>query len=305
MSEIKAGYLCWITYCEGFLFLVPVKLFSFMALLGLGAIGAGGWYRFGNLKPRTLREYLEWQGLRLISDSESNYWKAAIEENKDLVNQLQLDDSKIDGVKGWCKSHLDSERYEDVKSSALLLCVDQPKTVKARIIQLDGGLDRLLSGDDNKYKVAYVFRKHLEGFHALIGYSPEAGKDGKENIDLENATKAFKGWCTSSLEKSIDETLVSNVRELCTPKSFSKVRDYLKGKTLLTESNQDAELEKVYNKIKDFKSYTSDISDSGKEGLKKWCETNLEVEFSKELSVFEETLPKVIARCVKGSESVA
>ncbi|CBY93040.1 hypothetical protein HF1_10320 [Mycoplasma haemofelis str. Langford 1] len=279
-----------------------MKLLPYAALAALGAAGVGGWYRFGNLKPRTLREYLEWQGLRLISDSESNYWKAVIEENKELVGELKLDAS---GVKEWCKSHMDSEQYEDIKSSALLLCVDNPKTVKARIIQLDGGTHKLINGDnaDKQYKVSYVFRKHIEGFNALIGYSSEVGKDGKVEIDLESASKAFKEWCINSLERAIDEMLVLNIRELCTPKKFSTVKEYLSGKTLLTESGQESELETVHNKIKDFASYKADISEAGKEKLKEWCDKSLKEEFSTSLSVFEETLPKVISRCVKGSQA--
>ncbi|AEG73373.1 hypothetical protein MHF_1130 [Mycoplasma haemofelis Ohio2] len=283
-----------------------MKLLPYSALLGLGAIGIGGWYRFGNLQPKTLRQYLEWQGLRLISDSESNYWKAVIEENKELVKRLNLDESK---VKEWCRNHLDLEKYEDVKDSALLLCVDNPKSVKARIIQLDGGIHKLIngSGADKQYKVAYVFRKHIDGFNSLIGYSPEKDEKGKEQIDLAQAKDAFQTWCENSLTKPVEETLVLNIREMCAPKTFSKVKEYLSGRTLLTQSDKTSQLQAVYEKIKDFATYKEDIKsirESEKDGLKKWCEQNLEKEFSDDLSVFEETLPKVISRCVEGSVTV-
>ncbi|AEG73366.1 hypothetical protein MHF_1123 [Mycoplasma haemofelis Ohio2] len=276
-----------------------------IALLGLGTAGLGSWYKFHHLKPKTLRQYLEWQGLRLISDSESNYWKAVIEENKELAQKLGIDTSKIDGIKEWCKSHMDSEKYEDIKDSGLLLCVDNPKTVKARIIQLDGGTDRLIHGDDadKKYKVAYVFRKHISGLHSLIGYQPKVGDKGEEQVVFEEATDLFKKWCTSSLDKPLDETLVLNIRELCTPKGFSKVRDYLTGKALLTDSGKDTQLQAKYDKIHNFASYKQDITDNNKDGLKNWCTTKLDEEFSKDLSIFEEILPKVISRCVEGTES--
>ncbi|CBY93041.1 hypothetical protein HF1_10330 [Mycoplasma haemofelis str. Langford 1] len=276
-----------------------------IALLGLGTAGLGSWYKFHHLQPKTLRQYLEWQGLRLISDSESNYWKAAVEENKELVKKLNLDESKLEGVKEWCRNHLDLEKYEDVKDSALLLCVDNPKSVKARIIQLDGGTDRLIHGSesDKQYKVAYVFRKHIDGFNALIGYVPTKNEKGEEQIDLAQAKEAFQKWCESSLNRPVEDTLVLNIRELCTPKEFSKVEDYLKGKTLLTKEGKDSTLDAVYKKIKDFASYKADITKENKEGLKEWCEENLKKEFSESLSIFEETLPKVISRCVEGSEA--
>nr|WP_014272764.1 hypothetical protein [Mycoplasma haemocanis] len=278
-----------------------MKIIPYAVLLGFGTIGAGGWYKFHTLQPSNLKQYLEWQGFRLISDTESNYWKAVLEENKDLLNSLNI--TGIEGVKGWCKSNMDSENYEPIKNRASLLCVDNPKTVKARIIQLDGSIDKLMSSNE-QYKVAYVFRKHISGFNSLIGYSPTVNGEGKEKINFEEATQIFKKWCDSSLGKEINETLVLNVREFCIPKNFSKIKDYLKGKTLLTDSGQEQELEKVYQKIKDFKSYTSEIFEDGKDKLKDWCNTNLERDFSESLNVFDEILPKVISRCVKGVDLI-
>ncbi|AEW45701.1 hypothetical protein MHC_04225 [Mycoplasma haemocanis str. Illinois] len=275
-----------------------------LALMGLGTVGFGSWYKFHNLKPKTLKQYLEWQGLRLISDSESNYWKAVIEENKELIVKLGIDVS-IDRVKDWCKSHVNSEKYENIKSYALLLCVDNPKTVKARIIQLDGGTDGLIQdpNSNQKYKVAYVFRKHIPGFNSLIGYHPKVDDNGKEKVVFEEATELFQKWCIGSLEKPIDETLVLNIREFCTPKNFSKIRDYLTGRPLLTDSGKETQLKERYNKISEFASYKHDIREDYEDGLKKWCNQHLDEEFSTSLIVFEEILPKVISRCVEGSKS--
>ncbi|AEG73378.1 hypothetical protein MHF_1135 [Mycoplasma haemofelis Ohio2] len=281
---------------------------SAAALLGLGTAGVGGWYKFRNLEPTTLRQYLEWQGLRLISDSESNYWNAVLEEHKEFIKESGLDNSKIDGIKQWCKDNIDSKDYENLKSKALRLCVDNPKTIKARIIQLDGGTGHLINGNDadNKYKVSYVFRKHIDGFNSLISYSPQMGDDGKEVENLDVAKDAFKKWCTDSLDKPIDETLVQNIRTLCTPKKFSTIEDLIKqnkeDKMLLTEDSNKSDLESKYNTIKELSTWTADNtgSKSDSSDLKTWCETNKSKNFH-EPKVFSETYPKFRFRCLKGT----
>ncbi|CBY93057.1 hypothetical protein HF1_10490 [Mycoplasma haemofelis str. Langford 1] len=138
-----------------------MKTLPVLALAGISAVGMGGWYKFHHLKPKTLREYLEWQGLRLLSDSEENYWKSILDENQKLVNDLSLG-SDTASLREWCRRSLESKSYDNLISNASSLCVDNPKTVKARMIQLYGSADGLIS-QDNDYKVAYVFRKHSRG----------------------------------------------------------------------------------------------------------------------------------------------
>ncbi|AEW45670.1 hypothetical protein MHC_04070 [Mycoplasma haemocanis str. Illinois] len=281
-----------------------MKALAPLALLGVGTAGIGGWYKFHHLKPKTLRQYLEWQGLRLISDSETNYWQAILEENKELTKKLGIDTSKVDGVKKWCQKHIDFENYEDLKESASLLCVDNPKTVKARIIQLDGSLEKLINAD-NQYKVAYVFRKHINGFHDLIGYKPKIGNNGKELEDLSAAGDAFKKWCESSLEKGIEETLILNVRTFCTPKSFSSILELIthngESNRLLTESSNDSYLNSKYESIKQLDSWKADNESrlENKEDLKKWCEENKSKNFYED-EVFSKVYPKFRFRCLKG-----
>ncbi|CBY93028.1 hypothetical protein HF1_10200 [Mycoplasma haemofelis str. Langford 1] len=285
-----------------------MKIVPAAILLGLGSVGVGGWYKFSNLKPKTLRQYLEWQGLRLISDSETNYWKAVIEENGKLISDLSI--SGVEEVKSWCNRHIDSPNYEDFKDSASLLCVDNPRTVKARIIQLYGDTSRLIQSgndEDKQYKVAYVFRKHIDGFHSLIGYSPEIGEDGKEVEDLDAAKSAFKEWCTSSLSKAVDETLVLNVKELCIPKKFSSIKELIEQRgestLLLTSGNNSIDLQSKHESIKGLASWKADNEKNGEtqEDLKDWCEKNESKNFS-DSKVFSEVYPKFRFRCLKNSE---
>ncbi|CBY93030.1 hypothetical protein HF1_10220 [Mycoplasma haemofelis str. Langford 1] len=285
-----------------------MKLVPAVVLLGFGSVGVGGWYKFSNLKPKTLRQYLEWQGLRLISDSESNYWAAVLDENKEVAKRLGISDSDIKGVKGWCQKHIDSENYEDLKDSASLLCVDNPRTVKARIIQLDGGTGKLISNSESeKYKVAYVFRKHIDGFHDLIGYKPAVGEDGKEVEELDKAKEAFQKWCEDSLKKSVDDTLVMNVRTLCTPKRFTTIKELIeqngeKG-SLLTETENQSELKKKYKEIQNLASWKKDKSGASSENdLKTWCTENQNKNFHED-KVFSEIYPKFRFRCLKASEA--
>ncbi|AEW45465.1 hypothetical protein MHC_03015 [Mycoplasma haemocanis str. Illinois] len=284
-----------------------MKALAPLVLLGAGTLGIGSWYKFHHLKPKTLRQYLEWQGLRLISDSEANYWKAVLEENLGLAEKLSIDTSNIEGVKGWCRNHIDSENYENLKESASLLCVDNPKTVKARIIQLDGGLGKLINGDnsDDQYKVAYVFRKHINGFHDLIGYKPKMGNNGKELEDLPTASAAFKKWCEDSLKREIEETLILNVRTFCTPKSFSSILELItqngESNLLLTNGDNDGDLSSKYESIKGLDSWKSEaVEGIGKESLKKWCTDHQEKKFS-ENKVFSDVYPKFRFRCLKSS----
>ncbi|AEW45693.1 hypothetical protein MHC_04185 [Mycoplasma haemocanis str. Illinois] len=284
-----------------------MKAIAPLVLLGLGSAGIGGWYKFHHLKPKKLRQYLEWQGLRLISDSETNYWKAVLEENKELIGKLGMP-STVDKVKRWCQDHIDSENYEDFKDNASLLCVDNPKTVKARIIQLDGNTEKLINGD-NQYKVAYVFRKHINGFHDLIGYKPQIGNNGKELEDLEAAKDAFKKWCESSLEKGIEETLILNIRTFCIPKSFSTIKELItkngEDSLLLTSSNLDSDLQQKHESIKTLDSWKADNlrQEGDKNNLKTWCEQNLNKNFYDD-KVFSEVYPKFRFRCLKGSEAL-
>ncbi|AEW45459.1 hypothetical protein MHC_02985 [Mycoplasma haemocanis str. Illinois] len=284
-----------------------MKTFMPLILLGVGTAGIGGWYKFHHLKPKTLRQYLEWQGLRLISDSEANYWKAVLEENQELIKKLDIGTSNIEGLKEWCKKHIDTESYEDLKENASLLCVDNPKTVKARIIQLDGDISKLMSsGDDNKYKVAYVFRKHINGFHDLIGYKPQIGNNGKELEDLPTASAAFKKWCEDSLKRGIEETLIFNVRTFCTPKSFSSILELItqngESDLLLTNGNNASDLSSKYESIKELDSWKEDSENSARNvnDLKKWCEENRDKNFY-EKEVFSKVYPKFRFRCLKGS----
>ncbi|AEG73364.1 hypothetical protein MHF_1121 [Mycoplasma haemofelis Ohio2] len=285
-----------------------MKILPIGVLLGLGTAGIGGWYKFSNLKPKTLRQYLEWQGLKLIQDTERNYWQAALDENKKIAGDLNIDTSSIEGIKQWCRGNLDSENYEDFKVGASLLCVDNPKTVRARIIQLDGNIDGLIKeGETDKYKVSYIFKKHIEGVTDLIGFVPPEQEKGKPiNEDLENAGKALSSWCKKSLESAPDDTLVANVKLLCYPKGFEDIDGLIKSRgeegLLLTEQSNSEALKQKYNSIKDLSSWTQDAesvsSGSPEDSLKNWCNSNKSKKFSEE-GTFSNLYPKFRFRCIK------
>ncbi|CBY93047.1 hypothetical protein HF1_10390 [Mycoplasma haemofelis str. Langford 1] len=284
-----------------------MRALPYLVFLGLGTAGLGGWYKFQHLKPKTLQEYLEWQGFKLLSHFEENHWKAVLEENKDLLSKLGISTSHSGGVKSWCERNLNSESYEELVDVAPLLCVDNIRTVKGRIIQIAGDTSKLIQAGDqeaNQYKVAYVFRKHIDGFHALIGYSPEVD-EGKEVEDLDKAHQAFKAWCNDSLDKPINEALAQNVMALCTPKGFSTIEELIKrnGETLLTESSRSQELKEKYEKIKELDSWKNENqnSKSNEEDLKSWCDENKAKNFYDE-NVFSEVYPKFRFRCLKLEE---
>ncbi|CBY93053.1 hypothetical protein HF1_10450 [Mycoplasma haemofelis str. Langford 1] len=286
-----------------------MRLIPALALLGIGATGFGGLYKFSNLTPRTLKEYLEWQGLNLISDSSDNYWKAVLEDSKDIAKKAtSKEEPTIQDIKQWCVGNLPKEKYDDLKDYAVELCVDNPKTVKSRIIQLDGGTEKLISsGDAEKYKVAYVFRKHIDGFHDLIGYKPEVDEQGKEQENLEASKTAFQNWCEDSLKKPVDDTLVLNVRTLCTPKKFTTIKELIEQNgekdSLLTDPKNDSELQQKFEEIKEKASWKQDKQNaSSKEDLKNWCTETENKKFS-DSGVFSEDYPKFRFRCIKSTTS--
>ncbi|AFM45083.1 hypothetical protein MHC_06006 [Mycoplasma haemocanis str. Illinois] len=43
---------------------------------------------------------LEWQGLKLIKDTERNHWQSVLYENKKVSATLSIDISNIEGIKG-------------------------------------------------------------------------------------------------------------------------------------------------------------------------------------------------------------
>ncbi|AEG73339.1 hypothetical protein MHF_1091 [Mycoplasma haemofelis Ohio2] len=100
-----------------------------------------------------------------------------------------------------------------------------------------------------------------------------------------------------------EPSLFKNFQMFCKPKNFSTVRKYLEGKELLTEEKYDSDLKALHDKISNLASYKADSIASGKDGLKNWCNTNLDKNFSESLSILDEILPKVISRCVKDSQS--
>ncbi|AEW45697.1 hypothetical protein MHC_04205 [Mycoplasma haemocanis str. Illinois] len=281
-----------------------MKFFPLTVLLGLGAAGIGGWYKFIHLKPKTLRQYLEWQGFKLIKDTERNHWLSVLHENKKVAEDLNI--SNIDEIKWWCEVHLDSENYEDFKVSASLLCIDNPKTVKARIIQLDGNIDGLIKdGEMDEYKVSYIFKKHIAGVTETIGFLPpeqEKGQPIKE--DLENAGRALSTWCKKSLDAAPNDTIVANVKLLCFSKGFGDIFGLIKLRgeesLLLTNPNNLGDLNLKYNSIKGLSSWENDPTKSGSSfmSLYAWCDETQKKKFSEE-GTFSNIYPKFRFRCLK------
>ncbi|AEG72906.1 hypothetical protein MHF_0634 [Mycoplasma haemofelis Ohio2] len=275
-----------------------MKILSTAALLGLGAIGFGGWYKFNSLKPKTLREYLEWQGLK-VDIEEDNTWTAILEENKGIANRaINKESLDISDVKKWCSEQLVKEDYGSVKEYASVLCVDNLKKVRSKIIQKYGKdrIDKLLKQDED-YKVAYVFRKHIVGFLSLIGHQPPTtSEDGEDNDNLEDAKIKFKEWCEGSLEKEVDESLVSNVLSLCTPKKFKTIKELVSqnGEELLTDPQYSSELNAKYEAIKNYDSWKAEKKGT----LEEWCKEYEAQPFS-DKDVFTKIYPKFRFRCVK------
>ncbi|AEW45664.1 hypothetical protein MHC_04040 [Mycoplasma haemocanis str. Illinois] len=294
---------------------MAIRTLHIIVPLGLGVIGTGGWYGFSTLHPKNLRQYLEWQGFKLARYSHDNTWKSILEENKDLIEkipELKGSVSSFDKIRDWCYSRYDWINFDDLKDSASKLCVDNPRTVKGSIIQKSGSLASLIadaSDAEKKYKISFLFRKHIEGFKDLIGYSTPAPEKegGTPKEDLTVAYEKLKSWCENSLLKKPTDDLISNVEIFCSPKKFTTVKELitLNKESLLTDLNKSSELSQKYSQIKDLDSFKKDkdIENSQNEqSLKEWCQKMESKSFSDD-EVFED-YPKFRFRCLHSAISI-
>ncbi|AEG73326.1 hypothetical protein MHF_1076 [Mycoplasma haemofelis Ohio2] len=279
-----------------------MKSLSMMIFPACGGVCAAGWYGFHSLQPKDLKEYLEWQGFQLASSD--NSWKAVIKEHGELAKSIEVQsESDLEKLKSWCASHLPLSDFSSHIDKAAKLCVDNVGTVEAKLVRDGISVDIFFqeSSGDEKYKTAYVFRKHNSDFLSLIGHTPE------EEEDFEPAVSKYKAWCESTLKAKPETSLFENFKLFCKPKSFSTVRSYLDTFKLqyLTEDSSGG-LKDMWGKIKEFASYQQDIQDtkSDESDLRKWCEDNLKKNFHEGMKVFDDILKKVKARCTKGSEVV-
>ncbi|AEG73340.1 hypothetical protein MHF_1092 [Mycoplasma haemofelis Ohio2] len=283
------------------------KLLPILALSGLGTIGVGGWYGFSGLRPKDLQQYLEWQGFELASKKGGNVWKSILDEHKEIVKtRIGKDSPSEQDIQDWCSSHISRKDYESFKDDASKICVNNPQTVRAKIIQLDGDISKLIeSSKDEEYKVAYIFRKHIEGVSELIGFVPPPKEEGQEVVEnIKEGGEALKKWCVKSLEAKPDDSLVANVKALCSPKGFKTIKELITKQNeeskLLTKTENATELQNKYNEIKEKASWTKDKPQKSneQESLKKWCEENEAKNFYEE-GTFSNVYPKFRFRCLK------
>ncbi|AEW45654.1 hypothetical protein MHC_03980 [Mycoplasma haemocanis str. Illinois] len=288
------------------------KLLPIFAISALSAVGFGGWYSFSVLRPKDLQQYLEWQGFELASKKGGYIWKAILDEHKSIiVSRTKKLDPKEEDIESWCSSHLPSTDYESFKDDASKICVNNPQTVRAKIIQQDGNIDSLINDSqeskDKEYRISYIFKKHIDGVLALIGFIPpkqELGQEIKENI--KDAGKALEAWCKKSLASKPEDVLVDNVKLLCSPTKFHTVKELIENQNeknlLLTDGNNSSELNAKYEEIKDKASWTKDPDRSSfsmrVDDLKDWCEAMEKKEFSDE-GIFSNIYPKFRFRCLK------
>ncbi|CBY93056.1 hypothetical protein HF1_10480 [Mycoplasma haemofelis str. Langford 1] len=97
--------------------------------------------------------------------------------------------------------------------------------------------------------------------------------------------------------------MVRNVKSLCTPKGFSSISDLINQRKetslLLTDSKNSLKLEKKYNDIKEWASWTAEnkTSNGNKEDLSDWCKESKDKNFYDQ-GVFSEVYPKFRYRCL-------
>ncbi|AEW45310.2 hypothetical protein MHC_02220 [Mycoplasma haemocanis str. Illinois] len=278
-----------------------------LGILSLGVSGTGGWYLFGNIRPKNVEEYLTRSGFKLLSWDSEFSWKAVLEENRDLLQGLLKKSPDIQSIQQWCRDILPREDYEQYANPASLVCVDNLQTVEGKIIQSDGSIGALIEGlsdgnKTNKYRVSYVWRKHMPSVLKLISFTPPENKEG-----LKEGGEALEKWCKKSLKEKPSDSLLSNVKLLCSPMSFESIGDLIK------KNNEEGKLLKnyltKYNSIKDTDTWKGDpevgaIYDKRDEQiLEKWCEESKSKKFYEE-GIFSEIYPKFRYRCFQSEISI-
>ncbi|AEW45431.2 hypothetical protein MHC_02845 [Mycoplasma haemocanis str. Illinois] len=279
-----------------------------LGILSLGVSGTGGWYLFGNIRPKNVEEYLTRSGFKLLSWDSEFSWKAVLEENKDLLEGLLKKSPDIPSIQQWCRDILPREDYEQYANPASLVCVDNLQTVEGKIIQSDGNINALIEGlnDGNKkdkYKVSYVWRKHMPSVLGLISFTPPEDKEG-----LREGGEALEKWCKKSLKEKPSDSLLSNVKLLCSPMPFESINE------LINHNGEKNKLEDNYTimywKIKNTDTWTKDLSvkeiwdKSDQQILEEWCKQSKEKKFSEE-GTFSDVYPKFRYRCFKSNNSLS
>ncbi|AEW45486.1 hypothetical protein MHC_03130 [Mycoplasma haemocanis str. Illinois] len=278
-----------------------------LGVLSLGVSGTGGWYLFGNIRPKNVEEYLTRSGFKLLSWDSEFSWKAVLEENRDLLQGLLKKSPDIQSIQQWCRDILPREDYEQYANPASLVCVDNLQTIEGKIIQSDGNINALIEGLNNgnkgdKYKVSYVWRKHMSSVLKLISFTPPEKGEG-----LKEGGEALEKWCKKSLKEKPSDSLLSNVKLLCSPMPFESIEDLIKHNN---ETNKLASnYETMYEKIKGTDTWTKDptvlsLGSSGSQQLQKWCERSKSKKFSQE-ETFSDVYPKFRYRCFNPTFSMA
>ncbi|AEW45676.2 hypothetical protein MHC_04100 [Mycoplasma haemocanis str. Illinois] len=264
-----------------------------------GGACAVGWYGFNSLQPKNLREYLEWQGFALASNE--NTWKSIIKEHGELAKSIFVSsEDDLEKLKTWCAVHLPLSDFSSYIDKASKLCVDNAGTIEAKLVRDGTGLTQFFqdSSGDEQYKTSYAFRKHNLDFLSLIGHTPK-----ERGETFEPAISKYRTWCKFTLKSKPEPHLFKNFQIFCKPKNFTTIQAYLTGKEFLTENKYDSELNALFARISNLASYKADYINPGKEGLKQWCQENLQKNFYDSLSVLDEILPKVMSRCVRNSNA--
>lgn len=255
-------------------------------------IGVGCYYFYSSNSPKNIEELLKWNGYSLAS--QDNTWNAIFLENESSTKTWKeniTDGTKLKkeceslfekSISSWNKKDKD---YED----ATKYCVDNIKSVKARLVRKGKTDFGELKVTDDHYKITFVFNKEKDSFLSLIK------KDGQNLNDLNSGYTALKEWCSNELSKNIEDDDVSvldRVIEYCSSRKHIKVEDEIKVRKNDWKKAEETEWEKIFNRWKHTELIINAVNKSkeaneeeitrdtnpiekGKEAFKKWCEKGL------------------------------
>ncbi|OAL10064.1 hypothetical protein A6V39_04065 [Candidatus Mycoplasma haematobovis] len=236
------------------------KFNSIALLLSSLLTGSGAWVGYELYKPKTVKGWVEWKGLKLASETDENIWKALYFQNE---SELQGTTKSAEELKKTCveywKKPIENKNLEYVEK----FCVNVLKSRKARIIA--EGFDKaIFLSTDEDYKLAYTFNRYSDSFLALLG-SDKATRDSEIDEQDSELLRIYKNHCETAL--NTNDTKINVTKQIC-----SKQYEYVTAEDKLKhdgyELKTDKELEDSWDTWKGSKSKNYLVGNSLLEDIK-------------------------------------
>ncbi|OAL10050.1 hypothetical protein A6V39_03995 [Candidatus Mycoplasma haematobovis] len=233
--------------------MAKLKIALTILLSALGVFGANKYY-----SPKSIKDLLKWQGIRLASDDRA--WRSTFYDHKDKLNEMGI--KSHEELWTWCSEKFKQTNLDDQDdvNKVKEFCADNATSIMGRIIR-DGEEGRIISPEDHKsFAIGYVLTGLSEDVLKLVGLD----ESQKQNFDYVGLK--ISEWCEKNKNSKVvgqaNIGLYSNFKKRCYQKGVKTVSELLAkekaDKMLDTDSFKkrfDDELTKATKLIGELKEY--------------------------------------------------